>query len=71
MDDKEYIVVPFRPTIKRSAKYGEIALQVHEILNHYVAMGWSYIGIEKIDAQFEKSMQGEAGVSVQVMIFSK
>jgi len=73
MDKKspEYIVVPFRPTLKKGDTYAEIAIQAHEVLSDYVAKGWEYVGIEKIEATIKKVIGNEEQTFVQVMIFKR
>jgi len=67
----EYIVVPFRPTLKKNSKYAEIAIQVHEIITNYVSQGWEYVGIEKIEATIELGLSVEEPTGIQVMIFKR
>jgi len=66
----EYLVIPFRPTLKKGGKYGEIADQVHELISIYVTKGWEYVAIEKIEATIENPL-GPKPTFVQVMIFKK
>jgi len=67
----EYLVVPFRPILDKNSRYGDIAIQVHELLSEYVAKGWVYVGIEKIEATIKHSISMEEPTGIQVMIFKK
>lgn len=67
----EYVVVPFRPQLKASSKYGEIAVQVHSLISKYVSEGWEYVSIEKIEATINHKIAADEKAEIQVMIFKK
>lgn len=67
----EYVVVPFRPTLKKTSTYAEIAIQVHALMTDYVSQGWEYVGIEKIEATIDMGLSVEEPTGIQVMIFKK
>ncbi len=67
----EYRVVPFRPILTKDSTYGDIAVQVHEIISQYVAQGWEYLSIEKVEATIQNKITGDEQTNVQVMIFKK
>lgn len=65
----EYLVVPFRPKVKRKETYGDIANQIHEVISSYCGKGWEFYRIDKVEADI--SGIGTESLMVQVMIFRK
>lgn len=65
----EYLVVPFRPKVRKNATYGDIANQIHDLISAYSGKGWEFSRIDKVEADVEGI--GAEPVTVQVMIFRK
>lgn len=74
MHNFEYMVIPYKPTVKAEGTFGDIANQFHDLISLHAANGWEYISMNKVDAELQTrkiSFDANSVVSINLVVFKR